>query len=180
MNFLGPFGEPPGASSGLMGAAWRRRESVMEALGPMWGPSWTILATSRAVFELSRVVLEPSWEALESSGTPPHGSIWTVRSDLVVSLSRASRKRLRSLLGPVSVPVGGRLGVFLGGLSGASWGLLGGLLGRPGGLLVASRGLLGTSWSRGFEKSAGIPRLGHFLEPSWGRLGPSWGHLGPS
>ena len=139
-NFLGPFGKPPGASSGLMGAAWRRRESVMEALGPMWGPSWTILATSRAVFELSRVVLEPSWEALESSGTPPHGSIWTVRSDLVVGLSRASWKRFRSLLGPVSVPRGGRFGASWG----ASRGPLGGFLGPPGRLLGPSWGALGS------------------------------------
>ena len=157
MNFLGPFGEPPGASSGLMGAAWRRRESVLEALGPMWGPSWTILAASRAVFKLSRVVLEPSWEALESSGTPPHGSIWTVRSDLVVGLSRASWKRFRSLLGPVSVPVGGRLGAVLqplGGLLGASWGSLGASWGPPGGLLGPPGGLLGP---RARKVRSGIP-----------------------
>ena len=90
LNFLGPFGEPPGASSGLMGAAWRRRESVMEALGHMWGPSWTILAASRAVFKLSRVVLEPSWEALESSGTPPLDSSFGSRRKSLEGLPEAA------------------------------------------------------------------------------------------
>ena len=71
------------------------------------------------------------WSALEAvleASGAPHGSIWTIRSDVVVGLSGAFWKQIRSLLGPVSVPVGDRLGASwepLGGLSGVSWEPLG-------------------------------------------------------
>ena len=61
---------------------------------------------------------------------------------------------------------------------GISWALVGGLLGRLGGLLVVLR----YSWASWMPRGSLVGPLGELLGASWGPLGaimvPSWGHLG--
>ena len=183
----------------VLGASWRH-------LGVHLGPSWIgkgidpgILGALQVAGGLGR---SPRGSSFEKSQRPPDvqhavhhcGNPTRGRQ---IQWPSASPAAVPGLWGPRPLGEASRMpvGVFLGGLSGASLeavlgsgGLLGGcILGASWASFGPLGGLLGASWepagglggppgAEGLKYQFGLPLLG----PSCGPLGPSWGHLGLS
>ena len=154
-----PVGAPPHASGRLLGLSW-----VIPRALPLLGPSRRLLGPSGAP-------PGPSWRSPGSSWGPPWRLVGRRGEVLGASWAVWRPRGLSCGL------LGGLLGASRGhpgGVSGASWGVVG----APRGLLGGSRGHPGAEGSTCPFRSSLRGRLGRLLGRFWHRLGRLGAFLG--